>query len=601
MATQKGKRKKEAPSESTRLMKAIRPQQLGTGQSLRVEVEAGDVIRLMLQFLEDRGLEESAAALRSESGVGRTAVEDVGGLAKAVETGKWDVVLRRLGGTEVPKTFLADVHEAVIFDLLAVQETEVAKAVLRQSEALRLSDDMERRRNLETAVAVGEVRPKAALAKTRADLAKELPRILPQVDSARLETLLGHSLHWLQHTGQLFSSSKVEGSRRIDIFRGCDADHEIAEKTTTEDHVKRSAGVLKFGKECRPTAAVFSAAGDAIITGSTDGFVEIWDLRTCRLKLDLAYQARDELLIHDDGVLSLAQSVDGLKLASSDSAGVVKAWDLREGTCLRKWKLAAAATALAFGIREALAAGLVDGQVQTLGLASGARLATFRGHDASVTALFFERTKTTLVSAAKDGSIKVWDTASQTCLRSVHPADVRWWENSDAGILTVTPFNDNDHLLVPSGGSRLGVVTGLRQTMTTLRVFDGRVQNPAIATLQADKRAPTFVAATVAPPSPVAHRWAYCLSDDARLFVFRVTAASSTKIIQPGKEDDDDDEEPLGPSAVIDVAASSDAAAKKDNDENASKTFASGGIAHHPHRSLVATYGGEDVLRLWKA
>ena len=583
----------ELPKKARKIVKAA----LGTGSSRVVEVDAADVVRLMLQFLQEQGLERSAALLREESGVAVTGVEDVRRLSSEAKAGKWESVLRALAATEAPLEVCVEVHEAAAYELVFLKELEVAKAFLRKSEAISRwlrQNDVERWRKLEFALASGRCPyDEATLAKRRSEIATMITEQVHQVASSRLETLVGDSLKWRQHVGDLSFIGDADpslggdgsSSSRVDLFLGDDyeksgGDKRKRRKKKSSLWASRPAGLLRFGKGCRPTAAIFSAAGDALITGSSDGLVEIWDWQVCRLKKDLVYQAQDELLVHDDAIVSLAQSADGSRLASSDASGVLKVWNLNKGTCLRKWKLPAAATGLVFG-KDNLAAAFGDGQIQILGLASGARLATFRGHDASVTSLFY--LQDLLVSASADGSIRLWDTKTNGCLKILKPAShfPNW--QSNASLQLVAPVTHGDLLVLPAHG---GPVAGIINTKTDRAKlsFDARASQH-MATLDDDPNAiakggPPLIAddtkATAFVNATLGSGFLYCLSDDGRLFVFR-----------PGTNNNGG-ETPLGPTAVVDVAS-------KQGDTSAMA------IAHHPHRSLLATYGSDDALRLWKA
>lgn len=477
-----------------------------------VEVECGEVIRCVEQFLVEQGLLESAAALVQESGIGlRSGFKD--DLGASVLAGKWETVLNALKFVELESSLAMDLVEQIFLELLDNGERSIARALLESRGKTFRSEFSDRFDQLENLVVVPQTFDKEA---GRKRLSEALDRSLrggdARVSPSRLEALIGQALRWQSHVG-------TKGN----VVWGADDFSKRGEKAVR----KRYGAISASGVRC----ATFVGAED-LATGSLDGFVEIWKIDTCRLNKTLAYQAKDELLMHDSSVLCLTSSADAETLASADAA-YIKVWRIRTGACLRKFATPNnACTLLLFSDNDELVYGAgCDGTVRLYGLASGAQLRRFGSGDLPyVSALSLSADSSFVVAAAATKQLRVYEQRTADCLATLEtPAQVIAVLNipsSNRSFVVVYSSPPQAHLVdlvnaagYPDSSPEPTHVFASRDTPTKESVLDN----------DDDTKPPKqFVAASLSKPHG---HILYCLADNLQLFVFDMRKKNLEKII----------------------------------------------------------------------
>ncbi|TFJ81885.1 hypothetical protein NSK_007132 [Nannochloropsis salina CCMP1776] len=512
------------------------------------EVEASDVIKLILQFCKENNLHRTLHTLQSESQVAMNSVDSMENFLSDVNQGRWDSVLPQAAGLQLPQDKLLALYEQVCLELIEMRETELAREMLRTTEPLQLlkTQDPDRYFRLETFLnrKIHDAQELYAYGlnkeRRRQEIADSLAVEVSVVPPSRLLALLQQALRFQQLQGNL------PKDRRYDLFRGS---ARSAGKDEAERPPKKQAGQIKFGSKTHPECARFSPDGLQLVTGSLDGFVEVWDPDTCRLRKDLPYQAREELMMHDAAVLALAFSRDGEMLATGDTDGAVKVWKLSSGKCLRHLPHAHSKgiTSLAFS-RDSLqlATASFDGTARLHGVKAGRVLKEFRGHTSFVNCVCFTQDGSRLLTGSSDGTVKVWDARSSECLHTFRPG-VESAADLEAMVHTVLPL---------PGGADLFFIANRTST-----AYVTTVQGQVVKRMSSGKKVGgDFAAAALSPKGTFAH----CAGEDGVVYSFQLSKGDLESFVKVGEKE------------VI-------------------------GVAHHPHRNLVVTFGDEGVLKVWRA
>ncbi|KAG7225852.1 hypothetical protein INR49_014374 [Caranx melampygus] len=410
---------------------------------MAVEMEPADVIRLIMQYLKENNLYRTLTTLQEETTVSLNTVESIDSFIADIESGHWDCVLLAIDSLSPETNRPHDHAEADTAGEVRPLENLLTCSYFDPREAYPKGSSKEKRRRV---IAEALVREVSVVPPSR------LMGLLEQVSSMRLQ----------QYPGHLSPDMPIETNGIKDRH---------VEKESCPTQLYRH---IKFGRRSHVECARFSPDGKYLITGSVDGFIEVWNFYTGKIS---------------------------------------KVWKIQSGLCLRRFEHAHSkgVTCLSFSKdNNQILSASFDQTIRIHELRSGKTLKELNGHSSFVNDASFTQDGFHIISASSDGTVKIWNTKTCDCIHTFKSLS----RTSEIPVNNVIPLPQNpEHFVVCNHSNKVVVMSMRGQTVKTFSTER--------------KEGTDFVCCTVSPRG----EWIYCVGEDLVLYCFNYTSGKLEKTL----------------------------------------------------------------------
>eukprot|EP01132_Coremiostelium_polycephalum_P009326 gene9326-11436_t len=417
-----------------------------------------DIIRMIIQYLQDEGYTSSLMTIQDEANVKFSEhvykISQMKKMKKAILEGDWNEVekLCTKNTFKNHQSFLYAVYKQAYLELLEKQEYQKAFNYLtkrlkplegRQNNA----DEFKDLCYLLTCRSVQEVPSfkqwDGSKGTSREKLVEQFQSMLElentkstgalfRVPPHRLLSLLKQAVTYQIEFGRYHPKVMPRIKSLLDDY-SC---------FVLPNSLRASLNGHKKNVKC----VEFIGNGLSLASGSSDNTIKLWNTETGSLI--------SNLVGNTSRIWDLSSSPSGNFLASSSGDGIVKVWDISSQSnpqCPLSIKAheSDAYTVQFHPGQNHIVTGGYDKSIHLFDVRTGQLVKTFSGHTGSISKVIFNPHGNLIISGSKDCTIKFWDIVSGVCIKtfSSHLGEVTSVSTNSSGSYLLSASKDNSNRL----------------------------------------------------------------------------------------------------------------------------------------------------------